>query len=94
MALRLQYALAAITGFIAIAKLDRFAFAGGSPGRHLCSCGDPVGQGHRNRQCGVAARVQNFKCLEFCNFRHNDSAFPATGPIVVMKLVLDERLDE
>jgi hypothetical protein len=84
---RFQSALSAKSGLVAIAKLRCFAFPGRCSGGNFCRPGNTINQRDVDGQCGITAGIQNFKCLESCNFRHGEYAIPAVRPLVVRTLL-------
>jgi hypothetical protein len=66
----LQRAFAEVTGFIAVAQFEGFVFAGGCAGRNSGATHSAGFEQNFNFEGGVAARVQNFACVDINDSRH------------------------
>ncbi len=62
------HALAEIAGFVAIAKLDGFVFAGGGPGGHSGAAEGAAFEANVSFDCRIAARIENFAAVNGDDF--------------------------
>ena len=78
---RLQHAFADVAGFVAVAQLDRFMFAGRSAGRNRAAADNAAFEAHVGFDGWIAARIENLAAVNGDNLRGHDSPWHETGII-------------
>ena len=68
-----QHAFAEIVGFVAVAQLDGFVFAGGSAGRDRGAAERSVLEADVRFDCGIAAGIENFPAVNGDDLRGHHS---------------------